>query len=136
MDLLILERLFLAPLFALVAAAVVGVLRGFGSVRRLRVWAVLTAFLAGTYLAVRGSGLPYEWTALQALSAVILLTGSATLLRLVDLIFWDWFLSTKRHVSVPRLAVDLFKLVTIVGVVIAILKYDYDMELSGLLVTS
>jgi len=135
-ELIFLERLLMAPLLALAAAALVGVLRGFGSVRRLRMWAVLTGLLTGAYIAVWGSGIPYESALLQALFALFVLTGTATLLRLVDLIFWDWFLSTRRQVSVPRLAVDLFKLIAIVGVIIAILKYDYGMELSGLLVTS
>ena len=136
MDLQFFERLLLAPLFGLAAAALVGVLRGFGSLRRLRVWAVITGFSAGAYLAVRGSGIPFEGAALQGLSAVMLLASAAALLRLVDLVFWDWFLSKRRHVTVPRLAVDLFKLLTLVGVAITVLKYNFGMELSGLLVTS
>ena len=136
MDWILLQRLFLAPLLALVAAALVGVLRGFGSVRRLRMWAVLAGLFAGMYLGIWGSGVPYENSLLQALFALFVLTAAAALLRFVDLLFWDWFLSTKRQISVPRLAVDLFKLVTIVCVVIAILKFIYGMELSGLLVTS
>ncbi len=136
MDFLFLERLLLAPLLGLVAAAIVGVLRGFGSVRRLRVWAVMAGLSTGAYMAVWGTGIRHEEGALQGLSALMLLTATAALLRLVDLIFWDWFLSKRRHVTVPRLAVDLFKLLAIVGVAIAILKYDFGMELSGLLVTS
>lgn len=136
MDLILFERLLFAPLLGLVAAALVGVLRGFGSLTRLRLWAVLTGLSSGAWLAVRGQNVPYETQILQCLSALMLLSGAAALLRLVDLIFWDWFLSKRRHVNVPRLAVDLFKLLTIVGVIIGILKYDFGMELSGLLVTS
>ncbi|MFN2426437.1 MAG: cyclic nucleotide-binding domain-containing protein [Candidatus Binatia bacterium] len=136
MDLQFYERLLLVPLLGLVAAALVGVLRGFGSLRRLRVWAVLTGLAAGAYLAVRGSGLQFEGAIVQALSAAIILAATATLLRLVDLFFWDWFLSRRRHVAVPRLAVDLFKLLALVGVAISVLKYVYGMELTGLLVTS
>jgi len=135
-DLELFERLLLAPLLGLVAAALVGVLRGFGSLTRLRLWAVLTGLSSGAWLAVRGQGVAYETVILQGLWALMLLSGTAALLRLVDLIFWDWFLSKRRHVSVPRLAVDLFKLIAMVGVIIAILKYDFGMELSGLLVTS
>lgn len=136
MDLLFYERLLLAPLFAIVAAALVALLRGFGSLRRLRAWSMLAAFCAGLYLAARDSGIPYEPYVLQALSAAIALAIAAALLRLFDLVFWDWFLGRRKNVSVPRLAVDLFKLVAIVGVVIVVLKYVYGMELSGLLVTS
>ena len=135
-DLAFLERLLLAPLLGLGAAALVGVLRGLGPLRRLRVWAVLTGFAVGAWLTVWRSGIPYEAGILAGLSAIAVLAGTAALLRLVDLIFWDWFLTKRRHVTVPRLAVDLFKLLTIVGVAIAILKYIFGMELSGLLVTS
>lgn len=132
----LLERLALPFLFALVGALLAGVMRRFGSLRRLRLWAVLTGLTAGGWLAVRGSGLPWELPARQLLSALALFTGTAALLRLFDLVFWDWFLARRRHVSVPRLAVDLFKLLAMAGVAVAILKYDYGMELSGLLVTS
>ncbi len=136
MDLLFYERLLLAPLFAIVAAALVALLRRFGSLRRLRMWSMLAGFCAGLYLAVNGSNLPYEPILLQALSAAMAFATAAAVLRLIDLILWDWFLGRRRHVPVPRLAVDLFKLVALVGVVIAVLKYVYGMELSGLLVTS
>lgn len=136
MDLQFFERLLLAPLLAIVAAALVGALRSFGSLKRLRVWAMLTGLAVGGYLAVHGSGLRHEVVLLQALSATAILAATAALLRLVDLIFWDWFLSERRHVNVPRLAVDLFKLVALVGVGIGVLKYIFGMELSGLLVTS
>jgi small-conductance mechanosensitive channel/CRP-like cAMP-binding protein len=132
----LLERLVLPFLLALVGALVAGLMRRFGSLRRLRAWAVLTGFSAGAWLAVRGSGLPWEQQLVQALFAVAVLAGTAALLRLFDLVFWDWFLARRRHISVPRLAVDLFKLLAMVGVGIAILKYDFGMELSGLLVTS
>lgn len=136
MDHHLLQRLVLPPLLALVGALFAGIMRRFGSLKRLRLWAVLTGFFSGAFLAVRGSGLPYEVPTLQALSAAALLSGTAALLRLVDLVFWDWFLSRRRHINVPRLAIDLFKLLALVGVGITVLKYDYGMELSGLLVTS
>ncbi|MFN2376333.1 MAG: cyclic nucleotide-binding domain-containing protein [Candidatus Binatia bacterium] len=136
MDTALLQRILLPFLFGLTAAALVGVLRGFGALGRLRVWAVLTGVASGAYLALRGSGLAWEGSILQALSAIAMLAATAALLRLVDLIFWDWFLSKRRHITVPRLAIDLFKLLALVGVAIAILKFDYGMELSGLLVTS
>lgn len=136
MEFVFFEHLLLAPLLGLVAAALVGALRGFGSVRRLRIWAVLAAFAGGAYFAVAGSGIRFEEHIRQALAALAFLTSAAAILRLVDLIFWDWFLSKRRQVTVPRLAVDLFKLITIVSVAIAILKFVYSMELSGLLVTS
>src|SRR5688572_15517231 len=131
-----LERLLLAPLLGLTAAAVVGVLRGFGPLRRLRIWALLVGLTGGAWLAERGSGVRHEDLALQALSAAFTLSVAAALLRLFDLLFWDWFLSRRRHVTVPRLAVDLVKLLAMTGVLVAVLKFIYGMELSGLLVTS
>src|SRR5688572_10164872 len=107
-----LERLFLAPLLGLTAAAMVGLLRGFGPLRRLRLWALLTGFSGGAFLAIRDSGLPYEGTLLQIFAAIFALAGAGALLRFFDLMFWDWFLSRRRHVNVPRLLVDLFKLLT------------------------
>ena len=135
-ELELLERLLLAPLFGLTAAALVGLLRGFGSLRRLRIWALLAGIAGGALLGVRGTGVRYEDHIVQALSAAFALAAAATLLRLFDLIFWDWFLSRRRHVTVPRLAVDLFKLLAMTGVLISVLKFGYGMELSGLLVTS
>jgi small-conductance mechanosensitive channel/CRP-like cAMP-binding protein len=130
------ERLLLAPLLGLAAAALVGVLRRFGSLRRLRLWALLTGLSGGAFLAIRGSGVAYEGPLLQATSAAFALAATAALLRLFDLMFWDWFLSRRRHVTVPRLAVDLFKLLAITAVLVLILKYGYGMELGGLLITS
>lgn len=135
-DPLFLERFTLPLLFALVGAVFAGVMRRFGSLRRLRMWAVLAGFSWGSWLAVRGSGIPYEAPLMQAFFALALMTGAAALLRVFDLLFWDWFLTRRRHVSVPRLVIDLIKLLAMVGVGAAVLKYDYGMELSGLLVTS
>jgi small-conductance mechanosensitive channel/CRP-like cAMP-binding protein len=135
-ELEILERLLLAPLFGLTAAALVGLLRGFGSLRRLRIWAMLAGVVAGALLAVRGSGVRYEEHLVQALTAALALATTAALLRLFDLILWDWFLTRRRHVTVPRLAVDLFKLLAMTAVLLLILKFGYGMELGGLLITS
>lgn len=136
MELPFYQKLLLPPLFALIAAALVGLLRRFGTLNRLRLWSVLTGFSAGAYLALSGSGLRHEAVLLQAFLAIATLSAAAAILRLIDLIFWGWFLSKRRHVSVPRLAVDLFKLITIIAVAISVLKFIFGMELSGLLVTS
>lgn len=136
MDPHLLERFVLPPLFALVGAVFAGAMRRFGALRRLRLWSVLSGLAWGSWLAVRGSGIPYEGPLGQALSALAMLSGAAALLRFFDLLFWDWFLTRRRHLSVPRLVVDLVKLIAIAGVTVTILKYDYGMELSGLLVTS
>lgn len=136
MEELELLELLLAPLFGLTAVALVGLLRGFGSLRRLRLWALLTGIAGGALVAARGSGIAYEHQLVQALSAAFVLAGTASLLRLFDLIFWDWFLVRRRHVNVPRLAVDLFKLVAMTAVLLLILKFGYGMELGGLLITS
>lgn len=136
MDYDILRRFLLPPLLGLAAAVVVSALRLFGSVRRLRVWAVLTGLTAGTWLAVTGSGIAWEETIRQGFAALALLAGTATVLRLFDLVFWEWFLANRRHIVVPRLLVDLVKLLALVAVLIGILKFVYARELSGLLVTS
>lgn len=132
----LLQRLVLPVVFALAGAVFAGVMRRFGSLKRLRLWSTLTGLAWGSRLAVHGTGIPYEKPASQVLSALAVLAGTAALLRLFDLVFWDWFLSRRRHVSVPRLVIDLIKLIAIAGVAVAILKYDFGMELSGLLVTS
>jgi small-conductance mechanosensitive channel/CRP-like cAMP-binding protein len=132
----ILERLALPFLLALTGAMIAGLARRLGPTGRLRIWCGLTGFASGAVFALRGSGLPHEAPLLQAISALAMLAGTAAALRIVDLVFWDWFLARRRHISVPRLAVDLFKLLAITAVGIGILKFDYGMELSGLLVTS
>ncbi len=136
MDYDILRRLLLPPLLGVAAAVVVTALRFFGPIKRLRVWAMLTGITAGAWLSVTGSGIPWEETVRQGFAALALLAGTATVLRLFDLVFWDWFLANRRHIVVPRLLVDLVKLLALVAVLIGILKFVYARELSGLLVTS
>lgn len=136
MDLSNVYRPALPLLLALTGVAAVGLLRGFGSLSRLRLWAGLTGLFGGTMLAVSGTGIPYEDVIVRSLFALTILLATASVLRFIDLVFWDWFLSRRRHLPVPRLAIDLFKLLTMVGVMLAVLKFDFGMELSGLLVTS
>jgi small-conductance mechanosensitive channel/CRP-like cAMP-binding protein len=132
----LLRRILLPPLLALGAMAFVAALRVFGTVRRLRVWAVLAGLSTGAYFSILGTGVRYEGSIRQALAATAMLSGAAAVLRLIDLVFWDWFLAGRRRVQVPRLLVDLFKLMAIVAVAIGVLKYDFGLALSGLLVTS
>lgn len=129
-------RILLPVLLAAVGAALAGVMRGFGSVRRLRTSAIATGLASGAALAMVGSGIPGEERIVRVLAALALLAGTSALLRVVDLVLWEWFLAKRRHIAVPRLALDLFRLVTLVAVAIAILKFDFGMKLSGLLVTS
>ena len=117
-----LQRILLPFLLAAVGAAFAGVMRGFGSVRRLRTSAIMTGLASGAALAAIGSGLPGEDHVVRVLAALAMLSAAATLMRIVELVLWQWFLARRRHIAVPRLALDLFRLATLVAVGIPILK--------------
>lgn len=131
-----LTRLALPFLFALGAAAAAAMLRGFGSVRRLQLWSITAGLSLGALLAVTGTGVAYEPSIRRALVALTALAGAAAFLRVIDLLVWEWLLEQRRQIQVPRLVVDLLKLLVLVAVGLAILKFDFGLALSGLLVTS
>ncbi len=117
-------------------AFVLWLLRGFAPVRRVQTSLLLTAAMAGLYLVVQGAGLPAETTLLQVIVAAGIMLAANAALQLFDLFLWDYVLGQRRHMTVPRLMVDLFNFVALVIVALAVLNRVFQVDLSGLLVTS
>ncbi len=117
-------------------ALILWLLRGFSPVRRLRASVLLAALIAGLYLVVRGSGIPGEATALKVIIAAGVMLAANAVLQLLDLLLWDYLVSQRRHIVVPRLLVDLFNFVALTAVALAVLNRVFGVDLSALLVTS
>jgi small-conductance mechanosensitive channel/CRP-like cAMP-binding protein len=118
-------------------ALILWLFRNYAPVRRVRASILLAAFMGGLYLVLRGSGIPDESSALKVVAAAGILSGANAVLQLFDLFLWDYLISRRRHVDVPRLLVDLFNFVALVAVALVVLSQVFGVkDLSALLVTS
>ena len=134
------ERLLLHILEAIGLGLGTGVvlwaLRGFAPVRRVRASVWLAAVMGGLYFIVSGSGLPYETTVLQIITAAGVMLGANAVLLAFDMFLWDFVIERRRQVAVPRLLVDLFNFAVLAVVALAVLNRVFGVDLSTLVVTS
>lgn len=118
-------------------ALIVWLLRDFAPVRRVRVSVLLAVLTGGLYLVLEGAGVPGEAAGVKIVVAAGGMLAANAVLQLLDLLLWDYLVSQRRHVDVPRLLVDLFNFVALIGVALVILNQVFGVkDLSALLVTS
>ncbi|HYC57900.1 MAG TPA: mechanosensitive ion channel family protein [Candidatus Binatia bacterium] len=132
----LLLRLLLALGLGVFVGLLAGVLRRFGPVGRLRTSAVLATWTGCAYVLLLGAGLIEQPLALQVLFAAAVLFAADAFLQLLDLVAWGYLLDHRRGVFVPRLLVDVFNLLALMAVALALLKLVFGVSLTGLLVTS
>jgi small-conductance mechanosensitive channel/CRP-like cAMP-binding protein len=130
------NNLLLAVSLGLTVAALLWLFRTRTLVRRIRLSALMTAFLGGLWLLLAGLGATVAPLALQIVSALALLFAANTLLQALNWLLWEYALGRRRGVVVPRLIVDVFSFAVLVGVALLILNVIFQANLTGLLVTS
>ncbi len=126
----------LAVGLGLSVALLLWLLRGYAPVRRIRLSALGLAALVGLYWVLLGLGLPADSTPQRIVVSLAVLVGANAILQLLDLLFWDYLLAARRHITVPRLIVDVFNFLVLGLVALGLLNRVFGIELSALLVTS
>lgn len=130
-------NLGLAAGIGLGVALLLWLLRGSAVARRVRVSALLTALVLGIYLVALGLAADPNSLPVRVDLALVILLGANTVLQLFDWVFWEYLLGQRRHITVPRLVVDVFNFVVLALVALAVLNRVFGVQdLSALLVTS
>jgi small-conductance mechanosensitive channel len=129
-------NLLIAAALGLGVSLVLWLFRAYEPVRRVRLAALLAAWTGGLYLLLRGLDFQGEVVVSQIIVALEALLVANVVLQLFDLLLWDYLLSTRRHIIVPRLIVDVFNFVVLAAVALAVLNRVFGVDLNAFLVTS
>ncbi len=125
-----------AVALGVIVAILLRLFRSIAPVRRVRGSLMLIALLLGLGLIVAGTGLPVEGTLIKIIGAIVILTAANAILQMLDVILWRGSLMQRRHITMPRLLIDLFNLVVLLVVAVFVLTGIFNVDLSALLVTS
>lgn len=129
----------LAAGLGLAALLVLWLTRGLNQThaRRVRAAGLPPLLALAAYLILVGLGYPADNLALRISLALAILLGANAVLQLFDWLFWEYGLGQRRHITIPRLVVDVFNFVVLAGVAILVLNRIFGVQdLSALLVTS
>lgn len=110
--------------------------KGYTVIRRVRVTVILGLIAFIAYLIIHDSGILNAEAFARASAAAGILLAVHLATQLIDLVVWEGFLAHRRHIAVPRLLVDLFNFAALVATALLLLNRVFEVDLSGLLVTS
>jgi small-conductance mechanosensitive channel len=132
------SNLILAIGLGLAVALLLWLFRRAKLIQRVRVSALLTALALGAYLVLTSLNFfSSESLTLRIVFSLSVLLAANTLLQIFDWVAWDYVMGVRRHIAVPRLLIDLFNLVVLLGVAFVLLRFVFGVvDLSGLLFTS
>jgi small-conductance mechanosensitive channel len=105
-------------------------------IRRVRVTVILGLIAFIAYLLIHDSGSLNAEAFARASAAAGILLAVQLATQLIDLVVWEWFLTRRRHIAVPRLLVDLFNFAALMAAALLLLNRLFEVDLSGLLITS
>ncbi len=105
-------------------------------IRRVRVTVILGLIAFIAYLLIHDSKILNAEAFARASAAAGILLAVQLATQLIDLVIWEWFLTHRRHIAVPRLLVDLFNFAALLVTALLLLNRVFEVDLSGLLVTS
>ncbi len=103
---------------------------------RLRMWVFFAGIAGATYLIMKMFGVPGESTFSKIALAATIMLSSNILLRILNLLLWDYLLKKKVDVHIPRLVIDIINFILLTIVAVAILNGVFGVRLTGFLVTS
>ena len=103
---------------------------------RLRMWVLFAGIAGATYLVMKMFGVPGESTFSKIALAATIMLSSNILLRILNLLFWDYLLKKQVDVHMPRLVIDIINFILLTIVAVAILNGVFGVRLTGFLVTS
>jgi small-conductance mechanosensitive channel/CRP-like cAMP-binding protein len=110
--------------------------KGYTVIRRVRVTVILGLIAFIAYLIIHDSGMINAEVFARAAAAAGILLAVQLATQLIDLVIWEGFLAHRRHIAVPRLLVDLFNFAALVATALLLLNRVFEVDLSGLLITS
>jgi small-conductance mechanosensitive channel/CRP-like cAMP-binding protein len=103
---------------------------------RLRLWVFLAGIAGAVYLILKTFGVPGDNTFSKITLAATIFLSSNIVLKMLNLLFWDYLLKKQVEVHIPRLVIDIINGIVLAIVALAILNGIFGVRLSGLLVTS
>lgn len=103
---------------------------------RLRMWVLFAGIAGAAYLVMKMFGVPGESTFSKIALAATIMLSSNILLRILNLLFWDYLLKKQVDVHIPRLIIDIINFILLAIVAVAILNGVFGVRLTGFLVTS
>ena len=110
-------------------------LRPYQATHRFRAAAIWTTLAWAFYLILSGYQVGEPEPFLRIVQATAVLLTTSIVLNLFELVAWDYFL-TRRKKKIPRLLVEIFNLIVMSIVALAILNRIFGVDLSAFLVTS
>jgi small-conductance mechanosensitive channel/CRP-like cAMP-binding protein len=120
----------------LAISLILWLLRRYDFTRRVWLSVLGVAIAIGLRLVLRAAGLSQDELSFQVLTAIAILLAANAGLQLIDRVVWDYLLGRARRIVVPRLLVDLFNVLVLVGVALLILDRVFEVDLTAVLVTS
>lgn len=103
---------------------------------RLKMWVLFAGIAGAAYLVMKMFGVPGESTFSKIALAATIMLSSNILLRILNLLFWDYLLKKQVDVHIPRLIIDIINFILLAIVAVAILNGVFGVRLTGFLVTS
>lgn len=103
---------------------------------RLRLWVFLAGIAGAAYLVLKMFGVPGENTFSKIALAFTIFLSANIVLKMLNLLFWDYLLKKQVEVHIPRLVIDIINGIVLAIVALAVLNGVFGVRLSGLLVTS
>ncbi len=103
---------------------------------RLRMWVLFAGIAGAAYLVMKTFGVPGESIFSKIALAATIMLSSNILLRILNLLFWDYLLKKKVEVHIPRLIIDIINFVILTIIAVAILSGIFGVKLTAFLVTS
>ncbi len=135
-DALLLSAVFRAAGLGLAVSLILWLLRRFEFARRVWLSALGVAMAVGLRQVLLAAGLSGEVLSLRSLTAIAILLAANVVLQLIDRVLWNYLMGQLRRIVVPRLLVDLFNLLALIGVGLFILDRVFAVDLTAVLVTS
>ncbi len=103
---------------------------------KLRLWVVLAGFAGAVYLVLKIFNVPGESTFYKITLAAVIFLSANIVLKMLNLLFWDYLLWKRADVHIPRLIIDIINAILLALVALGIFNGIFGVRLSGLLVTS
>ncbi|MCK4671523.1 MAG: mechanosensitive ion channel family protein [Candidatus Aegiribacteria sp.] len=103
---------------------------------RLKLWILLAGIAGASYLVMKMFGVPEESSFYRISLAATIMLSANTILQVLNLLLWDYFLKKQSDIHIPRLIIDMINFIVLAIVAVAILNGIFGVKLTAFLVTS
>jgi small-conductance mechanosensitive channel/CRP-like cAMP-binding protein len=117
-------------------ALILWLLRRFSFTRRVWLSVLGMTLAVGLATVLRAAQVPSDDVSVRIATAIAIMLAANAVLQLLNSLVWGYLIVRLRHVVVPRLLVDLFNVVILLAVALAVLDRVFAVDLTALLVTS